>query len=161
MNFKRQLCVVVFSVKISLQHKQKVAKIILLVLLSQCKEEGITMSLSIRKETDSYKGTALGSVAGVGVGSAYILKNKNDIFARTINESLTNYQTKKYGIIAAAISAIATLLVTTGVGAAAGKLIGSIFDKIKFKKALENCEKTVLKVPFTAPVSEDIKNKTV
>lgn len=119
------------------------------------------MSLSIRKETDSYKGTALGSVAGVGAGSAYILKNKNDIFTRTINESLTKHQTRKYGIIAGVVAAAVTLFITTGVGAAAGKLIGSISDKIKFKKAKEDGEKTVLQVPFTAPVLQDINKKSV
>ena len=119
------------------------------------------MSLSIRKETDSYKGTALGSVAGTGVGAAYLLKNKEDIFVQRVKESLTNYQTKKYGIIAGAIAAVTTLFVTIGVGATFGKLVGSISDKIKFKKALENCEKTVLKVPFTAPVSENQNKKSV
>lgn len=119
------------------------------------------MSLSIRKETDSYKGSAIGTVAGMSAGSAYLLKNKEDIFVQRVNESVAKYQTKKYGIIVAAIAAVATLLLTTGVGAAAGKLIGSVSDKIKFKKAKENGEKTVLNVPFTAPVFEDINKKSV
>ena len=115
------------------------------------------MSLSIRKDTDTYKATQVGKVAGLGVGAAHILKNKEDIFVNTIRTSVEQFGTKRNGIIGAVLASAVALIVTTGIGAFAGKFIGMISDKMKFKKALENAENSVVKVDFTAPVFKDIK----
>ena len=119
------------------------------------------MSLSINRDTDTYKATQVGKVAGVGIGSAYLLKNKEDIFVNTIKTSVQQFGSKKFGIIGATLAGVITLLATTGVGAVTGKLIGTVIDKIKFKKSLDNLEKSAPKVDFTAPVFDEITKKSV
>ena len=86
-------------------------------------------SVGVNKVNNA-KSTKIGSAAGIGVGAAYLLKNKEDIFIQRAKESMAKYGTKKYGIISAAVVAAGSLLATTGVGA----MVGNIIDKIKFKK---------------------------
>ena len=119
------------------------------------------MSLSIRKDTDAYKATQVGKVAGLGVATAHLIKNKEDIFVNTIKSSAEQFGSKKYGIAGAVIAASVSLIVGTGLGAAIGKLVGTISDNIKFKKAIDNLDKSAPKIPFTAPVFDDITKKSV
>ena len=108
-------------------------------------------SIGVNKVNNA-KATKIGSAAGVGVGAAYLLKNKEDIFIQRAKESMAKYGTKKYGIISAAIVATGTLLATTGIGA----MVGNIIDKIKFKK-----QETQVKQMLAEVLQKGIDEKNV
>ena len=119
------------------------------------------MSLAIRKDTDAYKATQVGKIAGFGVATAHLIKNKEDIFVNTLKASVEQYGSKKNGIIGVSIAAGFALLAGTGIGAAIGKFIGTISDNIKFKKALKNVEHTPLKMDLTSFAFDDMNKKTI
>ena len=108
-------------------------------------------SIGVNKVNNA-KATKIGSAAGVGVGAAYLLKNKEDIFIQRAKESMAKYGTKKYGVISAAVVAAGTLLATTGIGA----MVGNIIDKIKFKK-----QETQVKQMLAEVLQKGIDEKNV
>ena len=108
-------------------------------------------SVGINKVNNA-KATKIGGAAGIGVGAAYLLKNKEDIFIQRAKESMAKYGTKKYGVISAAVVAAGTLLATTGIGA----MVGNIIDKIKFKK-----QETQVKQMLAEVLQKGIDEKNV
>ena len=85
-------------------------------------------------QTNAKKGAEIGAAVGIGAGTAYLVKNRQDIFVNTLKSSVEQYGSKKNGIIGCAVAGAATLLATTGVGAAVGSVIGKVADAIKFNK---------------------------
>lgn len=86
--------------------------------------------------------TKIGTAVGFGVGAAYLLKNKQDVFVNTLKNSVNKYGSKKYGILKAILMGISTMAVSTGVGAAIGK---KITDSIKLKNVKQELAEMVSK----------------
>lgn len=95
----------------------------------------LVSSVNVNQVNSTQKAAKLGSTVGVGVGAAYLIKNRQDIFVNTIKQSVKEYGSKKNGIIGCAVAGAATLLATTGIGAAVGGVIGKIVDTVNSKKA--------------------------
>lgn len=96
-----------------------------------------------------------GAAAGLAAGSAYILKNRKDIFiegGKKAAEALG--QSKAVGIAVPAAVSAAIIGVTT----LAGTLIGAGIDKIRNNILQKKAEKAV-KAAIAEQIQEDLKTK--
>ncbi|MCD7779417.1 MAG: hypothetical protein LUH05_01945 [Candidatus Gastranaerophilales bacterium] len=88
----------------------------------------------------SQKGTAIGTAAGLGAGSAYLIKNRKDIFEKGIQSGINAAKeagktiSKNKSIAIAGGVAAAIVGATTAAGALIGKGIGKLVDKHNQKK---------------------------
>lgn len=93
----------------------------------------------IHSTNTTQKGKKIGTVAGFGVGSAYVLKNAKDTFINATTVAAGKVGGKAAGyVIAGGICAFAI-----GATTLAGRTIGSLVDKIT-QKASQKATKTVL-----------------
>lgn len=96
---------------------------------------------AVNSSTATQKGKKIGTVAGFGVGGAYVAKNGKDVFEsamKTLNEASQDVLSKNkataiaVGVCAAVIGGLALA------GRAIGTAVGKIVDKHNEKKAIEN-----------------------
>lgn len=96
------------------------------------------MNLSgIKSTIGSIKNPAkkIGTAAGAGVGVAYILKNRKDIFLKSAQEAAEKLGSNKKGIAIASGVALAFVTASTVIGRAVGAIIDKISEKISEKKS--------------------------
>ncbi len=83
----------------------------------------------------SQKGTTIGMMTGLGAGSAYLIKNRKDIFEKGIQSGINAAKeagktiSKNKSIAIAGGVAAAIIGTTTAAGALIGKGVGKLVDK--------------------------------
>ncbi len=97
---------------------------------------------SICNTPSACHGRTIGTIAGLGVGSAYIIKNHKALFEHSMQEALkANKGTAIGKIVPIAVSA-GFIGAATAIGRLAGKCIGKIVDNHYAKKFyFKNSEK--------------------
>ncbi len=79
----------------------------------------------------------LGTAAGLIVGHAYVIKNHNDIFVRGGEEAAKAFGNGKIAtaVVPHAVAA-GFILVPALIGGIVGKIVGTVADRVKAKKAI-------------------------
>ncbi len=95
---------------------------------------------AVNSATASQKGKKLGTLTGLGAGSAYLIKNRKDIFEKGVQEGIKQahlvgkvVSKNKATAIAGGAAAI-VIAAATAAGALIGKGIGTLVDKHNKKK---------------------------
>ena len=90
--------------------------------------------------------TKIGGTVGLGVGTAYLIKNKQDIFVNTMKASTEKFGSKKFGIIGAVFASGITLLASTGLGVGIANFASKVSDAIKLKKMEKETKQMLVEV---------------
>lgn len=107
----------------------------------------------INSTNSTQKGKKIGTVAGFGVGSAYVLKNAKDTFIKATTAAAGKVGGKAIGYaIAGGISAIAI-----GATTLAGRTIGAAIDTIT-QKTKENAAKKALAKTLSEQIAKSDMN---
>lgn len=81
------------------------------------------------------KGKKIGTAAGFGAGSAYIISTARDNFVKSAREAAVKLGSRNKGILIASGVAVGIIATTTALGRLIGTGIGKLVDKHNAKKA--------------------------